>query len=347
VKAWTGHLRQGHTLDATDVSSVAEALLSSETPDEEKADFLEELHRRGEAPEEIVAFAQAFLARAEPFDVPPGLGPLLDVCGTGGDKLGLFNVSTAVMFVAAGAGARVVKHGNRGVTSRSGGADVLEALGVAIDAPADRLRGMLEETGATFLFAPRFHPAFKAVAPARKILAQRGGVSIFNMLGPLLNPARPQKQLAGVFGARLVPLYAAVLPSLGRDAAWVVHGSAGGDAVVDEISTLGPTFISKISAGVSETIEVTPQDLGVQPGQIGELRGGDAEHNARILSAILAGQDRSTRRDLVVVNAAASLQVAGLAADWSEAMARAQESIDSGAAHGVLRGMQRLSGGKK
>ena len=346
MKNWTEGLKQGRELDATDVASVADDLLSAKISDEDKAEFLHALHQRGETPAEITAFAEAFLLRAEPFDVSPGLGPLLDVCGTGGDKLGLFNVSTAVMFVAAGAGARLVKHGNRGITSKSGGADVLEALEIAVDAPVERLHGMLEETGATFLFAPRFHPAFKSVAAARKLLAQRGSVSIFNMLGPLLNPARPQKQLAGVFSEALVPLYSAVLPDLGRDAAWVVHGRAGNNAVVDEVSTLGSTLISKVSTDKSESVEVTPEDLGVSAAQLEELRGGEAAENARILTAVLSGEDRGAKRDLVLVNAAASLRVAGLASDWSEAKARASESIDSGAARKVLSGMQRISAGK-
>ena len=345
MKDWTQRLRQGHELNATEIASVANDLLSTEIPDEDKADFLHALHQRGETPSEITAFAEAFLLRAEPFAVSPDLGPLLDVCGTGGDKLGLFNVSTAVMFVAAGAGARLVKHGNRGITSKSGGADVLEALEVSVDAPIDRLQGMLEETGATFLFAPRFHPAFKAVAPARKLLAERGSVSIFNMLGPLLNPARPAKQLTGVFSEALVPLYSSVLPDLGRKSAWVVHGRAGKDAVVDEISTLGSTLISKVSADGAESAQVSPADLGVPVARLEDLRGGDAGENARILTAILSGEDHGPRRDLVVVNAAAALRVVGSASDWAEAKERAAESIDSGAARKVLRGMQRVSAG--
>ena len=241
MKRWAEKLRQGGALSRQDVNQVVLDLLGPVFSDEEKADFLEALHVRGEKPEEVVAFASAFMGLAEPFQVPVGLGPVLDVCGTGGDKLGLFNVSTAVMFVAAGAGARLVKHGNRGITSKSGGADVLEALGIAPEAPMDRLQQMLEEAGAVFLFAPRFHPAFKSVATARKILGERKRASIFNMLGPLLNPARPACQLTGVFNESLVSLYASVLPSLGRDRAWVVHGRAGEDAVMDEISTLGPT----------------------------------------------------------------------------------------------------------
>lgn len=345
MKHLTEKIRAGHELSAEDLRAAAELLLGGATGDEAKADFLQALHQRGETPAELRGFASAFLERAEPFDFSPDLGPVLDVCGTGGDKLGLFNVSTAVMFVAAGAGARLVKHGNRGITSRSGGADVLEALGVAVEAPPDLLQGMLEEAGAVFLFAPRFHPAFKSVAPARKILAERGSASIFNMLGPLLNPARPQKQLAGVFSEKLLPLYSAVLPELGRDAAWVVHGRAGESGVVDEISTLGSTRIVKTMAGTAESAEVTPQDLGVPLAQLEALRGGDAAQNARMLDAILSGERRDAARDLVLVNAAAAITVAGLADDWSEAMERVAESVDSGGARRVLHKMQKISRG--
>ncbi len=343
MKQWIASVESGRQLEAADVAAVAEDLLSPEFSDEDKADFLEALHRRGESPSEITAFAEAFLRHAEPFSPPPDMGPLLDVCGTGGDKLGLFNISTAVMFVAAGAGARLAKHGNRGITSRSGGADVLEALGIPVDLPASQLHVMLEEAGATFLFAPRFHPAFKAVAPARKLLAARGCASIFNMLGPLLNPARPARQLTGVFSENLLPLYAAALPGLGRECAWVVHGRAGQEGVMDEISTLGPTLVARSGGGrvVRETIE--PSDWGVAPGMIEELRGGDAAQNAAMLEEILSGARRGAARDIVLVNAAAAIMVAGLCDNRAEAVERAGESIDSGSARRVLEKMRRVA----
>jgi anthranilate phosphoribosyltransferase len=343
MKRWIEKVGQREVLSPEDVNAVVEGLLSATYSDVEKADFLDALHVRGESPEEIVAFASAFMKRAEPFVVADGLGPVLDVCGTGGDKLGLFNVSTAVMFVAAGAGARLVKHGNRGITSRSGGADVLEALGISPDSPQDRLQQMIEEAGAVFLFAPRFHPAFKSVVAARKILGERKRASIFNMLGPLLNPARPAYQLAGVFSESLVALYASVLPSLGRERSWVVHGQAGEGRVMDEISTLGPTVIAEVIAGATSSTTLHPSDLGVPAGRLDELLGGDAAENATILQRILAGDHRGAARDLVVINAAAALQVAALALDWEEAMARANESIDSGAARRVLEKMRHAS----
>lgn len=331
-------------LTAGQIREVTRWLLDESVAADDKADFLGALHRRGETSAEVVALADTILGHAVPFDVPADLRPVIDVCGTGGDKLGLFNVSTAVMFVAAGAGARLVKHGNRGITSKSGGADVLEALGVPVDLPVPRLQDMLGEAGAAFLFAPCFHPAFKAVAPARKLLAERGQPSVFNMLGPLLNPSRPEGQLAGVFNESLVSLYADVLPGLGRSRAWVVHGRAGEGGVMDEISILGPTLIAKVSsAGAAVRETVRPDDLGVATANLDALRGGDATANARLLLAILGGEQLGAPRDIVLVNAAAALIVARLTEDWSEAMARAVESIDSGSAATVLQRMRRVA----
>ena len=338
MKELTEQAKNTESLGAKEVAAAAAALLSSDFSDEDKADFLDALNRRGETPAEVRAFAAEFLRAAVPFDVPAGIGRVLDVCGTGGDKLGLFNISTAVMFVAAGAGARVVKHGNRGITSRSGGADVLEALGIPVEAPVEKQREMLEACGACFLFAPRFHPAFKAVAGARKALAARGRASIFNMLGPLLNPARPAFQLTGVFCESLVPLYSAVLPGLGRERAWVVHGKVEG-GVMDEISTAGPTIISEVADGKTASRDLAAGQLVEPPASLELLKGGDAQANAGILARILAGEN-GPRRDIVILNSAAALIVAGLAADWAEGMALASESVDSGAAQRVLAGMR-------
>lgn len=340
---WTHTARSGE-LAPDEIREVTRWLLDEAVPAEEKADFLGALHQRGETPSEIIALADTILGHAVPFDVPAELRPVIDVCGTGGDKLGLFNISTAVMFVAAGAGARLVKHGNRGITSKSGGADVLEALGLPVDLPTAQGLDMLGEAGAVFLFAPCFHPAFKAVAPARKLLAERGQPSVFNMLGPLLNPSRPEGQLTGVFSEALVQLYADVLPGLGRKRAWVVHGKVGAAGVMDEISTLGPTSVAKVSPKGAERGELLPSDLGVAPATLENLRGGDAAANAKLLLRILQGEERAAARDIVLVNAAAAIIVAGIAEEWSEAMARAAESIDSGLAERVLQRMRRVAG---
>lgn len=343
MSQWT-RMAQAGELEARQIRDVARWLLDGSVPAEDKADFLGAFHSRGEKPNEVVALADTILEHAVAFEVPADLRPVIDVCGTGGDKLGLFNISTTVMFVAAGAGARLVKHGNRGITSKSGGADVLEALGIPVDLPVARLHDMLGEAGAVFLFAPSFHPAFKAVALARKLLAERGQPSVFNMLGPLLNPSRPENQLVGVFNEAVLDLYAGVLPGLGRERAWVVHGKAGDSGVMDEISTLGPTVVAKISRGGQERQKMTPPDLGVATAEIEALRGGDAAENAQLLLEILRGERRDAARDIVLVNAAAAIIVAGLTGDWSEAMARASESIDSGEALRVLERMRRVAG---
>ena len=343
MNEWEQRAKSGE-LTVDQIREATGWLLDENVSAEEKADFLGALNRRGETPREVVSLADTILERAVPFDVPADLRPVIDVCGTGGDKLGLFNISTAVMFVAAGAGARLVKHGNRGITSRSGGADVLEALGIPVDLTVAHLRDMLGEAGAVFLFAPCFHPAFKAVAPARKMLAERGQPSVFNMLGPLLNPSRPEGQLAGVFSEPLVSLYADVLPGLGRERAWVVHGKAGDTGVMDEISTVGATVVAKISGGGASREILHPPDLGVSAAGLEDLRGGDATANARLLLDLLSGDRRGAARDIVVVNAAAAIIVAGLTADWTEAKERAETAIDSGAAGRVLQRMRRTAG---
>ena len=344
MRRWTSHVMSAGELGPRDISEIVEELVAEHGSDAEAADFLEALHRRGETPSEVAAFASAFLHYAQPFSVPTEMGPVMDVCGTGGDQLGLFNVSTAVMFVAAGAGAKIVKHGNRKITSRSGGADVLEVLGIPADPAPDILRAMLEEAGAVFLFAPRFHPAFRNLAAARGILASRGSASILNMLGPLLNPAHPQCQFVGVFSPLLLDVYAAVLPTLGRGRFWVVHGSAGAAGCMDEISTCGPTEVVEGFGAEPRRLTLLPADLGVAPSNIEELRGGDAVANARILSELLDGKRKGAARDIVIVNSAAALLVAGVAAEWAEAMARARESVESGAARRVLTTMRRLAG---
>ncbi len=344
MKEWTAYVASGGELKPRDIGEIVQELVAEHGPDEDAADFLETLHRRGETPSEVAAFASAFLHYAEPFSVPPDMGPVMDVCGTGGDQLGLFNVSTAVMFVAAGAGARIVKHGNRKVTSRSGGADVLEVLGVPADPAPAVLHAMLEEAGAVFLFAPRFHPAFRNLVTARNLIAARGSASVLNMLGPLLNPARPGFQFVGVFSPLLLGVYAAVLPALGRGRFWVVHGSAGGAGCMDEISTCGPTEVVEGFGVEPRRFMLLPADLGVASSTIEELRGGDAVANARILSELLGGERKGAARDIVIVNSAAALIVAGVAADWEEAMTRARESLESGAARRVLTTMRRLAG---
>ncbi len=334
------HLEEKQDLSPREVEVAADLLLSPSIADEKKARLLEALSHKGETPAEIAGFVEAFLGHA----VEPHIGlldldgPTLDVCGTGGDQLDLFNVSTTSMFVAAAAGAVLVKHGNRGITSKSGGADVLEALGIRIDLTVDGFRRCLEEAGVGFMFAPAFHPAFKAVAGVRKALAAKGVKTIFNLIGPLLNPARPQCQLVGVFNRELCPAFAEILQRLGRDSAWVVHGTTGDGRSVDEVSLMGSTRICK--SGLYQDLEdeeIRPRDFGFKHAEVAELQGGDAQANAAILEAILAGRETGPKRDMILMNAGAAIACAGLADNMGDGIEVAREMIDSGAALERLR----------
>ncbi len=338
------HLEEKQELSPREVEVAVELLLDPAAPDEKKERMLEALSRKGETPAEIAGFVEAFLEHA----VDPHLGlldlegPTLDVCGTGGDQLDLFNVSTTSMFVVAAAGAVVVKHGNRGITSKSGGADVLEALGIRIDLAPDDFRNCVENAGLGFMFAPIYHPAFKAVVAVRKSLAARGVKTIFNLIGPLLNPARPQCQLIGVFNRDLCPAFAEILQRLGRDSAWVVHGTTGDGRSVDEVSLMGSTRIFK--AGLYQDMEdeeVRPRDFGLKHAEVAELQGGDAKVNAVILENILAGRETGPKRDMVAMNAGAALACAGLADNMGDGIGIAMEMIASGAALEKLRLLQK------
>lgn len=342
LRGLTAALRAGTSLAPEEVAFAAGFLLAEGADPLLKAEFLHALAQKGETDAEIAAFVEAFLARA----VDPGIdprslpGPMLDICGTGGDRLDLFNVSTASMFVLAAGGAVVVKHGNRSISSQCGGADVLEALGVPIDLPPAELRRRVETAGLGFLFAPHYHPAFKVIGSVRKSLAAQGITTIFNLLGPLLNPARPAHQLVGLFCESALPKYAAVLGRLGRTHAWAVHGRSNNGAGVDEISTMGATEIHVVQArkGIApetNTLTITPEmlaGLGLERATLEELRGGSREENARILLGILDGSIRGRKRELVALNAAAGFVVANLAPDLASGLALAHEQLDSGRA---------------
>lgn len=316
-------------------------LLDESRPVEDRAGILRSLHIQGESADLLAGFASELLARATPL---PGLPDgLIDVCGTGGDRAGFFNVSTAVMFVAAGAGARVAKHGNRGITSQSGGADALEALGVRIDLPPDEAAGLIREAGCGFLFAPHYHACVKAVAPVRKFLADQGTPTIFNLLGPLINPARPSFQLVGIFRENALPHYAGALKILGRSRAWVVNGAGPGSSRLDEISPFGPTRVFDVDRDSSNEFSIHPADLGISPPPPESLAGGSAAENAAIILGILENSDHSPRRSIVELNAAAALIVCGLATDLPAALAAASQSINSGAARSKLAALQTAS----
>jgi anthranilate phosphoribosyltransferase len=333
-------LKAGRDLDAAQIDVAVGALAATDVGEAQKADFLKALRDKGETAHELAGFVQALIARA----VDPGLdleklpGPVIDICGTGGDKLELFNISTSAMFVLAAGGACVVKHGNRAITSKCGGADVLEELGVKIElAPAD-LRRCLEMHGLGFIFAPAYHPAFKVIGPVRKALAAQGIPTIFNLLGPLLNPVRPPYQLIGVFSPLLLPKYAEALSVLGRACAWAVHGRG-----MDELSLTGPSMVQELSGGLIREVIVDPTQLGLPPCDIAELRGGERTENAAILMGILDGSVQGPKRDIVLLNAAAGFVITGLAKDLKVGLALAREQIESGAALNKLRALQSFS----
>jgi anthranilate phosphoribosyltransferase len=325
----------GEELNAEHIAAAAEFLLDESASVDKKVRFLKGLAAKGETPSEIAGFVECFLERA----VDPGTdgmefdGPTIDVCGTGGDKLNLFNVSTTSMFVIAAGGATVVKHGNRGITSKSGGADVLEALGIRLDISPETFQECLKEAGVGFLFAQMYHPAFKAVAPVRAELAKEGIRTIFNLIGPLLNPVRPQCQLIGVCDNALGTVFSEILQRLGRESAWIVNGRTADGRPVDEMSLMGETEVFKSGSYQNLTDEtVKPEDFGLSACSEEDLKGGDAEENAQILVDILSGRDSGPKRDMVLLNAGAGLACAGLADDIAAGVDMARKLIDSGQA---------------
>ncbi len=345
MQKFTSIVAAGQDLTAQEAESAAQALLDPTQSDDARAAFLCALSAKGEKAGEIEAFARVFLNHA----VDPGLspeelpGPMLDIVGTGGDRLDLFNVSTTAMFVLAGGGVCVVKHGNRAITSKSGGADVLEALGVRIDLPPDRMAEGVRQTGLGFLFAPLYHPAFKMVGGVRKQLATEGVRTIFNLLGPLLNPARPPMQLIGVAESWLGPVFAEQMRRLGRKRAWVVHGKTADDRGMDEVSLIGPTETWQWDGNSIQEATLYPANFELDGCDLAELRGADAATNAAITRGILDGTLRDGRRRMVAYNAAAGFVAAGVCPDIPSGLARARESIDSGAAMAKLKAMAMLA----
>jgi anthranilate phosphoribosyltransferase len=323
---------QRHSLSRAQASSLMEEILAGRCSDAQIAGLLVALHMKGETIEEVVGFAEAIRAAAPPFPSPEEAGSggdgLVDTCGTGGDASSTFNISTAAAIVAAGAGVRVAKHGNRKVTSRCGSADVMEALGVNLHLPPEQLSACLSSVGLAFLFAPELHSAMKAVQAARRELRMR---TVFNLLGPLTNPARATAQVVGVYSAELVDKVAHALRLLGLRRALVVHGSDG----MDEITLTGPTLVAELREDGVQSYEITPEQFGMKRAPIEELVGGDAGANAAIIREILRGE-KSARRHVTVLNAAAALLAGGKANHLSAALPLAERSIDSGAAERKL-----------
>lgn len=308
-------------------------LMTGEASAAQMAAFLTALHMKGETVEEIVGFATTMRELATP--IRTSRHPLVDTCGTGGDHAGTFNISTAAAFVVAGAGVAVAKHGNRSATSRCGSADVLEALGVKLDPDPAVVGRCIDEVGIGFLFARALHGSMKHVGPVRAELKFR---TIFNILGPLTNPAGADGQVMGVFSEALVEPIANVLLHLGARHAFVVAGSDG----LDEITVTGPSLVAEARDGAVRTYHVTPEELGLARAPAAALRGGEAEENAAILRAVLSGEP-GPRRDITLLNAAPALVAGEVAATLAEGVALAAQSIDSGAALGKLEQLAKAS----
>lgn len=334
LKSLIGKVATGATLSRDEAASAFDAMMSGEATPSQMGGLLMALRVRGETVDEITGAVTAMRAKMLRVDAPAGA---VDVVGTGGDGSGSVNVSTCASFIVAGCGIPVAKHGNRALSSRSGAADVLAALGVKIDLTPAQVGRCVQDAGIGFMFAPAHHPAMKNVGPTRVELATR---TIFNLLGPLSNPAGVTRQMVGVFSRQWVQPLAQVLKNLGAHAAWVVHGSDG----LDEITLTGPTFVAALENGTVRTFEVTPEMAGLVPSGPDSLKGGDAAANAVALKGVLDGKP-GPFRDVALLNAAAALIVAGKAADLREGVTLGAKALDSGAAAAKLTQLVAVSNG--
>ena len=324
-KGLIAKVASGALLSREEAALAFDRMMSGEATPSQMGGLLMGMRVRGETVDEITGAASTMRAKMTKVAAPP---EAIDVVGTGGDGSGSYNVSTCAALIVAGAGVPVAKHGNRALSSKSGAADVLGALGVKIDLRPDEITRCIYEAGIGFMFAPAHHPATKNVAATRVELATR---TIFNLLGPLSNPAGVRRQMIGVFSRQWIEPMAQVLKALGAEAAWVAHGSDG----LDEITTSGPTHVAALENGTVRTFEVNPEDIGIAKSKPEALRGGDAESNAAALRTVLKGT-KGPYRDIAVFNAAAALIVAGKVKDLKEGAAMAAKSLDSGEAEGRL-----------
>ncbi|WP_425408750.1 anthranilate phosphoribosyltransferase [Hyphococcus sp.] len=324
----------GDPLSADEMRAAMLELFSGNASDIEIAGFLAALRTRGETVEEIAAAARTMRDLAVQVDAPDDV---LDTCGTGGDGAGTYNISTAAALIAAGCGVKIAKHGNKAASSKSGSSEVLDALGVKLDIPPDRIRDCIENANVGFMFAALHHKAVRHVAAARKGLGVR---TIFNVMGPLSNPAKARRQVMGVFARDLIRPIAEVMPHLGVERAWVVHGSDG----LDELTTTGPTSVASLENGTVTEFEITPEDAGLKRAAPADLVGGEPSENAKAIKNLLDGE-KGPFRDIAVLNAAAALIVAEKAAGLAAAARLAEKAIDEGAAKAALNKLVELSNG--
>ncbi|HZH27040.1 MAG TPA: anthranilate phosphoribosyltransferase [Azospirillaceae bacterium] len=334
MKALIARVAAGERLNEADAMTAFDAIMSGNATPSQMGGFLMALRIRGETVDEITGAARILRAKAVPIRAPAGA---IDTCGTGGDASGTFNISTCTAFVVAACGVPVAKHGNRAMSSRSGAADVLTALGVDVECDMAAVQRALHELGICFLMAPRHHTAMRNVAGTRVELGTR---TIFNLLGPLSNPAGARRQLLGVFSRDWVEPLAHVLGRLGAESAWVVHGTDG----LDELTTTGVSHVAQLRGGEVTSFEVEPGHAGLPVSNPADLKGGDAETNAAALRAVLSGA-HGAYRDIVLLNAAAALVVAGKAADLRTGADMARQAVDSGAARGKLDALVALTRG--
>ncbi len=323
-------LAAGETLDAQAAADAFSAIVAGEVSEARAASLLTAMALRHPTVDEIAGAARAMRGAMRSIEAPEGT---IDLCGTGGDGQGTLNISTATSFVVAACGVPVAKHGNRNMSSRTGAADVLEALGVHIDLSPAAAAACLRETGLCFLFAPVYHPAMKHVAPVRKELGFR---TVFNLLGPICSPARVRRQLLGVYSDQWIEPLARVLAQLGTERAWVVHGGDG----TDELTTTAPSAVVELNHGAISRFEVTPEQVGLERATLQDLRGGDAKFNADMLRQLLEGRGLQAYHDMVILNSAAALLIAGMATDLHQGAEMAREAIRGGRALAMLESLQ-------
>jgi anthranilate phosphoribosyltransferase len=320
-----GQVMAGDHLSRNQARAAMDEIMAGRATQAQIAAFIVAIRAKGETADEMTGLVEGMLDAAVTVDIGE---PVVDTAGTGGDASGTFNISTTAALIAAGAGAKIAKHGNRAASSRTGSADLLEALGVRLDLPPELTVQMVREIGFGFFFAPSYHPAMRHAGPVRRELGVR---TVFNFLGPLANPARATRQALGVSDHRMAERMIQVLANLGAEVAFVYHGEDG----LDELTTTGPSFIYRLKAGEITHAEFTPEDFGVARATLADLKGGDAAANVAITQAILAGES-GPKRDIAVVNAAPAIVAAGMAEGFVEGVDLAQQAIDSGDALGVL-----------
>ena len=332
LKPLIAKVAAGTPLTRAEAREAFDVMMSGDATPSQIGGFLMALRVRGETVDEITGAVEIMREKMLPVEAP---ADAIDIVGTGGDASGSYNISTCAAFVAAGAGLKVAKHGNRALSSRSGAADVLMALGVKIDVPPEKISECISEAGLGFMFAPSHHSSMKFVGPSRVELGTR---TIFNLLGPLSNPAGARRQVTGVFSKQWVEPLAQVLQNLGCEACWICHGEGG----MDEIVPTGTSWISELKDGKITSFTLTPEEAGLKRSSFEDLKGGDAEHNADALRHVLGGKP-SAFRDAAVMTAAAALVVAGRAPDLKAGVAAAQKAIDSGAAEAALSKLVKVS----